>query len=262
MFFIVSKIFWFLAAPLHFSLICLGVGLAAASRRCCGMPLAIFGAALLALMTFLPLGALLLRPLEDRFPRQSEIRTPPKGIIVLGGSVDERISRARGQIAINDAAERLTEAAALARRYPQTVLVFSGGSGSLVDDSIKEAETAHKLWSQLGVPEDRMVFEDASRNTYENAVFTQKRVHPRDDADWLLITSAFHMPRSMGIFRALGMNPTAYPVDYRTFGNSEDFRPPADGSLAIRNVEIGLREWFGLVAYRLDGKTRELFPAP
>jgi uncharacterized SAM-binding protein YcdF (DUF218 family) len=176
--------------------------------------------------------------------------------------VDERIARARGQIALNDAAERLTEAAALARLYPDAMLVFSGGSGSLVDDTIKEAESAHKLWSQLGVPENRMIFEDASRNTYENAVFTQKRVHPRDGEDWLLITSAFHMPRSMGIFRALGMNPTAYPVDYRTFGNSEDFRPPADGSQAIRNVEIALREWIGLIAYRLDGKTKDLFPAP
>ena len=262
MFFIVSKIFWFLASPLHFSLICLGVGLAAASRRSFGKPLAIFGAALLALMTFSPLGSLLLRPLEDRFPRQSQIRTPPKGLIVLGGAGDERVSRARGQVTVNDAAERLTEAAALARLYPDALLVFSGGSGSLIDDSIKEAETAHKLWSQLGVPEDRMIFEDASRNTYENADFTQKRIHPRDDEDWLLITSAFHMPRSMGIFRALGMNPTAYPVDYRTVGNSEDFRPPLDGSLAIRNVEIALREWFGLVAYWLDGKTKTLFPAP
>jgi uncharacterized SAM-binding protein YcdF (DUF218 family) len=262
MFFIVSKIFWFLASPLHFSLILLGAGLAAAPRWAFGKPLAIAGAALLALMTFSPLGALLLRPLEDRFPRQSEIRTPPKGIIVLGGSVEERISRARGQVALSDAAERLTEAVALARLYPNAVLVFSGGSGSLFDDSIKEAETVHKLWSQLGVPEDRMIFEDASRNTYENAVFTQKRVHPRNDEDWLLITSAFHMPRSMGIFRALGMNPTAWPVDYRTFGNSEDLRPPIDASLAIRNVEIALRERLGLLAYRLDGKIKDLFPAP
>lgn len=261
MFFIVSKIVWFLASPLHFSLICIGLGLAA-SRRSFGKPLAIFGAALLALMTFSPLGSLLLRPLEDRFPRQSQVRTPPKGLIVLGGSVDERISRARGQVALDDAAERLTEAAALARLYPDALLVFSGGSGSLIDNSIKEAEIAHQLWSQLGVPEDRMIFEDASRNTYENAVFTQKRIHPRNDEDWLLITSAFHMPRSMGIFRALGMNPTAYPVDYRTFGNSEDLRPPIDGSQAIRNVEIALREWVGLVAYRLDGKTKTLFPAP
>lgn len=262
MFFIVSKIFWFLASPLHFSLICLGVGLAAASRWSFGMALAIFGAALLALMSFSPLGSLLLRPLEDRFPRQSEIRTPPKGIIVLGGALDERISRARGQVALNDAAERLTEAAALARLFPDAVLVFSGGSGSLLDGSIKEAEAAHKFWSQLGVPERQMVFENSSRNTYENAVFTQKLVRPRDDENWLLITSAFHMPRSMGIFRALGMNPTAYPVDYRTFGNLDDLRPLADGSLAIRNVEIALREWFGLVAYRLDGKTNALFPAP
>ncbi|MGO9941839.1 MAG: YdcF family protein [Rhodoblastus sp.] len=262
MFFVVSKLVWFIASPLHLLLIALGAGLFFASRRWYGRPLAIAAATGLALMAFSPLGVLLLRPLEDRFPMQSPIMAPPKGIIVLGGALDERTTAARGQTSLNEAAERMTAAAALARRYPQALLVFSGGSGSLIDGSVKEAQTAHRVWSELGVPESQMMFEDQSRNTYENAVFTQKLVHPRKDDKWLLVTSAYHMPRSIGIFRALGMNPLAFPVDYRTDGNDEDYRPPVDGTLAMRNVETALREWVGLVAYRLTGKTDALFPAP
>jgi uncharacterized SAM-binding protein YcdF (DUF218 family) len=262
MFFVVSKLFWFLASPLHFLLIALGVGLFFSSEGAFGRPLALASATALALMAFSPLGALLLRPLEDRFPIQSPIMAPPKGIIVLGGALNERNAAARGQTSLNEAAERMTAAAALSRLYPQALLVFSGGSGALLDDSVKEAEDAHGLWSELGVPENRMIFEDQSRNTYENAVFTQKLVHPQRDEKWLLVTSAFHMPRSIGIFRALGMNPVPYPVDFRTDGQPQDFRPPGDGSLAIRNVETALREWVGLLAYRLTGKTDALFPAP
>jgi uncharacterized SAM-binding protein YcdF (DUF218 family) len=262
MFFIVSKLFWIIASPLHLLLIALGVGLLFAPRRAFGLPLAAAAAAGLALITFLPLDALLLRPLEDRFPIQSTTMAPPKGIIVLGGALSERISKARGQIALNDAGERLTAAATLARLYPDAMLVFSGGSASLLDDSEKEATAAHRLWSELGVPESQMIFENASRNTYENAVFTQNLVHPRPDEKWLLVTSAFHMPRSIGIFRALGMNPLAFPVDYRTEGAVGDLLPNADGSQSIRNVETALREWVGLVAYRLTGKTKALFPGP
>ena len=79
---------------------------------------------------------------------------------------------------------------------------------------------------------------------------------------WLLVTSAYHMPRSMGIFRAQDMNPVAFPVDYRTIGTAEDWKPPADGSLAIRHFETAVREWIGLLAYRLTGKSDALFPAP
>lgn len=266
MFFIVSKLFWFIASPLHFLLIALGAGLFLSGRktfgRALGRPLALIAATGLAVMAFTPLDALLLRPLEDRFPPQSPIMTPPKGIIVLGGVISERIGKARGQTALNDAAERLTAAVMLARLYPNALLVFSGGSGSLLDDTDREATAAHRFWRELGVPESQMIFEDASRNTYENAVFTQNLVHPQPDEKWLLVTSAFHMPRSMGIFRALGMAPLAYPVDYRTDGGKGDFLPPADGAEAIRNVEIALREYVGLVAYRLTGKTNALFPEP
>lgn len=262
MFFTASKIFWLIASPLHLLLIVLLVGLLAAPRWRRGRTLALAAAVILAIIAFSPLSALMLRPLEDRFPARSQIMPPPKGIIVLGGALDERIAAARDQGALNEAAERMTAGAALARLYPEALLVFSGGSAALIDDSAKEADDARRIWRELGVPEKQMLFESRSRNTFENAVFTKKMINPQKGETWLLVTSAFHMPRAMGIFRALDMNPVAFPVDYRTYGNSDDFRPPSDGTLALRHFEVAAREWIGLVAYRLTGKTDALLPSP
>jgi len=262
LFFIASKIFWLFASPLHFLLIALLASLALAPRWRPGRTLALTAAVALALIVFSPISALLLRPLEDRFPRLSETMPPPKGIIVLGGALDERISLARDQVMLNEAAERMTAGAALARLYPHALLVFSGGSGALIDDSAREADVARKLWRELGVPDSQMRFEDRSHNKFENAKFTQELVNPRQGESWLLVTSAYHMPRSIGIFRALGMEMRAFPVDYRTLGDAGDWRPPGDAARAALNFETAAREWVGLLVYRLTGKTRTLLPAP
>ncbi len=262
MFFVASKIFWLLASPLHLLLILLLAGLASSPRWRPGRALALMAAVALALIVFSPASALLIRPLEDRFPRQSENMPPPKGIIVLGGAADEQITRARDQVTLNEAATRMTEGAALARLYPQALLVFSGGSSALIDNSAREAAVARRLWRELGVPESRMLFEDRSRNTYENAVFTKRLVNPQKGEKWLLVTSAYHMPRAIGVFRASGMEPQAFPVDYRTTGDARDLRPPGDGARAMIDFEGAAREWIGLLAYRLTGRIKVLFPAP
>ncbi len=262
MFFVASKIFWLLASPLHVLLILLLAGLIAGPRWRAARALALTVAVGLALIVFSPAGALLIRPLEDRFPQQSEHMAPPNGIIVLGGAVDEQVTRARDQVTLTEAATRMTEGAALARLYPQALLVFSGGSGALLDSSVKEAEVARRLWRELGVAESRMRFEDRSRNTYENALFTKALANPKKGETWLLVTSAYHMPRAIGVFRALGMEPQAFPVDYRTLGDARDFRPPGDSARAILDFEVAAREWIGLLAYRLSGKTKVMFPGP
>jgi uncharacterized SAM-binding protein YcdF (DUF218 family) len=263
MFFAASKIFWYLASPLHLSLFVIAFGLWRLFRRGRGAGLVGAGFVLLASMAFLPVGAALLRPLEDRFPVQTLDMPAPDAIVVLGGAVDERIAGARGQVQLNDAAERMTAGAALALRFPGAKLVFSGGSGALIRQGAPEADVARKLWRELGIPEDRMLFEDRSRNTHENALFTRELMSPRAEKKrWLLVTSAWHMPRAMGAFRALDMNPVAFPVDFRTYGTDEDWRPPFDGALALRNAETAWREWVGLIAYWLTGKTHALLPGP
>jgi uncharacterized SAM-binding protein YcdF (DUF218 family) len=220
-----------------------------------------FGVLALAVCLFLPVSAVLLRPLEDRFP-MPVLTTPPTGIIVLGGSTDEAISGARDQVILESAAERLTQAVVLSRRFPTARLVFSGGSGRLEKASLTESDVARRLWTELGVAPERMTFEDRSRDTWENANFTKALIQPKPGETWLLVTSASHMPRAVGIFRRIDFPVVPYPVDYRTAGTSGDFigfRRVADSA---RDLAVASHEWLGLLAYYLTGKSSALLPSP
>lgn len=108
--------------------------------------------------------------------------------------------------------------AALARRYPQARLVFTGGSGNLGGGSPSESEIVGRYADPMGLPRTRLILEDRSRNTRENAAFTADMVKPKPGERWLLVTSAWHMPRAIGCFRQAGFAVIAYPVDYRTGG--------------------------------------------
>ncbi len=181
---------------------------------------------------------------------------------MLGGGLDTERSEARSQVHSGGDSARLTAAAELARRYPQARLVFTGGSANLLEEGRAEAISAKRFWLSLGVPADRMVFEDKSRNTWENAVFTRDLVQPKQGETWLLVTSAWHMPRSIGIFRRIGFDVTPYPVDYRTFGDKRDFLRPLGMDDRVAMLDAGVHEWIGLLAYWLSGKTYTLFPSP
>lgn len=264
MFFIVSKILGPLFEPLNFLILVgvLGLVLVVFGLRRSGFGLAATSLVVFAIVGFSPLSSILLRPIEDRFPPPPKDMPAPSGILVLGGALNEDLALARGQVSLNEAAERLTAAVALSRRFPETKLVFTGGSASLRQTGDDEAKGVRRLWLDLGVPAERMTFEDKSRNTYENAVMTREIVHPRAGERWLLVTSAYHMPRSVGIFRKAGWPVVAYPVDFRTFGDSRDFNVSFSALDSFQRLEPALHEWIGLVAYRLTGKTDALFPAP
>ena len=107
-------------------------------------------------------------------------------MIVLGGMIDSLVSVARNEVALNEAAERLTEAAALARRYPGARIVVSGGDGSLVYRSTDEAGIAKRFLTQIGIDPARITLETQSRNTWQNAVFTKKLIAPKPGERWLL----------------------------------------------------------------------------
>lgn len=264
MFFLLAKTLGFLVHLPHLLLeaALVGVALMWTRRwRRAGRALATFGVAALALVSFTPASALLVRPLEDRFPRP-EIAAPPTGIIVLGGAVDEGVTRRRGLPSLNEAAERMTEAVALARRFPQARLVFSGGSGRFAQQEMTESDVARMLFVSLGVPEERMTFENRSRDTWENAVFTRDTVRPKPGETWLLVTSAMHMPRSVGIFRKVGFSVIAYPVDYRTGGGPGDFFGLRRMGQTIADIDQASHEYLGLAAYYLAGKSSALFPGP
>lgn len=265
MFFFASKILWMLFAPSNLLGFAAAIGAVALFTRFArsGRWLVAVAAFLYLACGFGPVGALLLRPLEDRFPRPPADLPAPAGIIVLGGAIDEQVTLARDTVALDESGSRMTLAVALTRRFPQARLVFTGGSAAIFTDAPPEADGARLLFLELGVAPERMSFEDRSRNTYENAIFTRDLVQPPPGSRWLLVTSAFHMPRAMGIFRAAGFSVIAEPSDYWTLGDARDFRRlQGDASSGLEMTEIGLKEWIGLVAYRLTGRTDALLPGP
>lgn len=265
MFFYASKILWDLTDPSNFLGLILAVGALALFTRYhrVGRWL-VAGAAILYLACgFGPISGLLLQPLENRFPQLSANIPAPTGIIVLGGAIDADISAARKTVVLNESGSRMTAAVTLARRFPEAKLVFTGGSGTLFGDHSPEADSARQLFLDLGVDPERMVFEDRSRNTYENAIFTRKLIHPEAGSRWLLVTSAFHMPRAMGVFRAAGFSVIAFPTAYFTRGDDKDFLlSQGDASVGLERTGVGLREWIGLVAYRLARRSETLLPGP
>jgi uncharacterized SAM-binding protein YcdF (DUF218 family) len=263
MFFIVSKIFTFVLAPVHFFifLAIIGAALLFTRWKTWGRALSMVSALALLLMAFGPLGGLLAGPLEARFPPPPEDMPAPDGIIVLGGTIDERLSASRNRPTLVDAAERLTAPIALKRKYPHARLVFTGGSAALQASPYSEADAVQSFWREMEVDQGDVLYERRSRNSYENAVFTRELLRPQPGARWLLVTSAIHMPRAVGVFRQAGFDVIAYPVDYRTSGDS-GLELPRFATKALGLVEFAAHEWVGLVAYRLTGKSDALFPAP
>ncbi len=235
------------------------LGVAMLPRRA-GRRLATAGVLGMLALLVLPVQQWALLPLEDRFPRPP---LPPRvdGIIVLGGAVEPIISAERGVPALNAAGGRMTEFVALARQYPQARLVFTGGVGSVLPGVRPEAEAASLLFASLGVAPDRLVLEEASRTTFENAVDTARLIGPAKDQVWLLVTSANHMPRAVGVFRHLGWNVVPWPVAYQT---TRALLPAATATFGQRleQLDTAIHEWTGLLSYRLTGKTDTLFPAP
>ena len=182
---------------------------------------------------------------------------------MLGGAIDSEVSEARRETVFDEGGERLTEAVVLAKRYPQARVVYTSGSSSFVGETSTEAMRARTFMSQMGIAPERVTIEDKSRNTDENARFTAAIVHPQPSQRWIIVTSAFHMPRSMGIFEKAGFHPIAYPVAFRTRGRwPDDLRLSFEPVRNLRIFEIAVHEWIGLAAYWVSGRSNYLFPGP
>jgi uncharacterized SAM-binding protein YcdF (DUF218 family) len=268
MFFMLSKILGFFALPsdIAVTIAVVGVVLLFTRFRRAGRWLATLGVALLLIAGLSPLGNALMLPLDERFPRWDAsldaARGPVAGIVVLGGAIGPEISAARGMPDLNESAERITAIADLARRYPAARIIYSGGNARLVLMGGIEADYAVELFESFGIVRARVETERASRNTIENAEFSKAMAQPKPGERWLLVTSAYHMPRAIGCFRHVGFAVEAYPVDWRTRGPIDLAIPFESITAGLRRTDTALHEWIGLVAYRLRGYTPELFPGP
>jgi uncharacterized SAM-binding protein YcdF (DUF218 family) len=264
MLFVASKLFAFFTLPsnLLFLLLLVGIPLMATRFAKAGRALTLAALALLVLFGIGPGANWLIYPLEQRFPKWDVSRGAPDGIVVLGGSIGPENSAVRGEPALNESAERLTAVADLARRFPSIPIVFSGGNANLFPGGPSEAQFARRLFESFGIAPDRIVLESHSRTTAENATHTRDVVKPKPGSRWLLVTSAHHMPRSVGVFRSANFPVEAYPVDWRTSGPEDLWKPFGSFASGLARTDAAMHEWIGLVVYWLTGRMSEFLPGP
>ena len=223
-----------------------------------GRKLMVAAVVLLAICGFSPLGKLLLYPLESRFPPWDA----PDGIVILGGSIDADLSAAHGTAIVRSAADRIIAAAALAHQYPNARVIFAGGNSNLISNDAREADFAAAIFESLGTSKARLIMERRSRNTQENAEFSKALAAPKSGERWLLVTSAYHMPRAVGLFRKAGFDVEAYPVDWRVGERSDLLMFSTIALDGLGRTDVAIREWMGLVAYWATGKIDRLLPGP
>lgn len=258
-FFLASKIIWALISP-DSLLVILGVsawisllfGWQQVSRNLLALL-----ALLLLLIGSVPVGEWLISPLETRFRANSALPATADGIIVLGGAINPQLSDTWGQTELDSAADRLTAFTYLASLYPQAQLIYTGGSASITTQELKEADYVGFLLSQMGLEQAAIIYESASRNTAENASNSKPLVNPQAGENWILVTSAYHMPRAIGVFCEQQWPVHAYPVDhYSQPGNLWRLQFEFSANLSV--LRKAMREWAGLVAYRVSGRSDRL----
>lgn len=263
LFWVLSKVVWAVLSPDHFFILLLSFGFLALllnrqrlAKWFIGLPTLAF-----LVITFLPINDWLLYPLESRF-QKPVLPEHIDGIIVLGGAEDSALSHAWDEFVGNDGMERLTTTARLAKQFPNAKVVFSGGSGRITEQHFNESKISRSFLIEQGITPSRIQLEGASRNTFENVKNTIQVIQPQSDENWILVTSAFHMPRSVGIFNRFDWQvipyPTAYlsrPLEYQQIG-----LPMFHEHMFY--TWIGVREWIGLTVYYFTDKTSDWLPQP
>ena len=253
--FFFGKAFWIVAQPLTLALIVkilAFLALLTGRRKLAGF-LSLLAGTILFVVLFTSVGAWSLQQLEARYPRPT-LATPPACMIVLGGAFDLEVTAGRGGMEMNQAADRFIEAARLARLYPQSKIVVSGGDGSFSGDYKGDADLSPAYFEAMGVEPSRIIRETASRNTAENVGETKALLETNHLADCLLITSAYHMPRAKALFDQASVATIPWASDYRSSGRVElrlDFTQP---SLNAQLASTAAREWGAIFAARLMGK--------
>ena len=265
-FFIASKVGWFFLTPSNLILLAMliGVGLLYWKRaRRLGWRIATGGAIAAVVVTILPLGDWLIASLERRFPPYAACKTverPVSGIILLGGAISSGEIGGKIFEDLGPGADRIRKAAQLAHEYPDLLLVVSGGQAFPREGARSEAVATADLLLELGVDLKRLRLETGSRTTAENAKFVSAQATEETEGPWLLVTSAFHMPRSVGSFRKAGIEVIAVPTDWQV----DDNRPILTMNALDRfgRFDLGVHEYLGLIGYWVTGRSSGILPGP
>lgn len=263
MFPVLTRAFWLVAQPVSVIavLLLLGLVLSFTRRRGWARIFLALGFLLLFVTGFTTFGYLLITPLEQRFVRPAE---PARidGIVVLGGGMDGEVNDARQGWELNQSGDRMVEAVRLAQAHPEAKVLVAAGPAVFPVVQEPEAYAAKRMLVAFGIAPERIVLDDKSRNTEENAQFAEALAGDVPGQVWLLVTSAYHMPRAVGLFRKAGFAVVPWPADYLASGVEGVRLKPDQSPENIVVSTTALREWAGLIGYKLVGKIDELLPAP
>jgi uncharacterized SAM-binding protein YcdF (DUF218 family) len=253
----VNEILWTLLQPSAVLVLLVALALIASWLRWHAVASTLLTAFLLvvAAVVLLPVNEWLGSPLETRV---ADVALPARadGIVVLGGAVDWRVTRERGQLSLNAAGERIAAAAALAQRYPEARLIVTGSFADAFADDLRADPSDASLFFGPHFGGGAVTYLGASRSTYEDALLTLAEAEPRQGETWLLVTSAWHMPRALGTFRAAGWSLLPVPVDYRTTGELH-VAPDWDVAATLADLDRLVREWGAIAVYRREGRMVE-----
>lgn len=250
MFFYLSKTLYFLAMPVTLVVMALLLSVFVKKYRKLFFWL---GLGLLLLFTNVFISNALLRWWEDEPVAIASLPRYDVGI-VLGGITSDKEPRDR--VHTTCAADRVLHAVQLYRLGKIDKILVSGGTGKIIEDEVKEAVLLQRLLRISRVPEADILVEDQSRNTHENALYSRDLLKQLSSGQqrYLLITSAFHMPRAKACFEKVGLEVDTFSADFRT--DEHQFTPDVlfiPSSAAIGNLEIVIRELLGMLAYKIRG---------
>ena len=261
MMFYLSKIFWLIINPFNIILFLTFCGIVAHHL----FPESITYKVIyfLLLMFFIisavmPTGNFMVFQLEKNFHLQPIIPNQVDGILILAGATNPILSKEYNKINLNGSVERLTEAILLIRKYPRAKIIFSGGSGSIKNQKFTHAKVAKDFFEQFQIDTRKIIFESKSRNTYENILYSKEIANPTYNENWLLITSASHMTRSMNIAKKLDWKFIPYSVDF-SMQKKFSWKPSINFLGNIGSFQGASHEWTGLIAYYFLGRTSQIY---
>lgn len=250
LYFIASKLVGFFLDPLHILAVLVGL---ATLCNWLGRLQTLANTMLIlwtALLGVTPLWNSLLFDLETQIKRAAPDQI--SGIILLGGAIDELTTEAHDDVTLGNAAERMTATLGLMRLYPNTPVIFTGFSGRLVRGKLSESDVALRFFKETIGSTERILLENRSRNTIENARYTKELTTFAETGPWLLVTSASHMPRAFEIFSDHQIDVMPYPTDFRSDHLNNGFR--WNLAKGAGQLKILMHEWIGITVYRLTQK--------
>ena len=180
------------------------------------------------------------------------------GILILGGATNPLLSSEYNQIIFNDSSERLIESIYLIKKYPDAKIIFSGGSGSISQPNLTHSFVAKKFFQNMEIDYNKIIYEDISRNTYENILFSKRIAKPMSDEKWLLVTSAFHLKRALAISEKLNWKFIPYATDFKK-PKKFNWNLSINFLSNINDFNKASHEWIGLISYYLMGRSSKFF---